>query len=91
MTYYIVLSNFTNHYSKQNIMKIEKILGTVLILISLYIGYLGIDKVSNNSKEVKVLGLEIDASNESGKEKGYLYIGLAVVLFAGGLYSINKK
>ena len=72
-------------------MKTEKIIGTVLILISLYIGYLGIDKVSNNSKEVKVLGLEIDASNESGKEKGYLFIGIAVVLFAGGLYSINKK
>lgn len=91
MTYYSILSNFTNQYSNQNIMKIEKIIGTVLMLISLYVGYLGIDKVSNNSKEVKVLGLEIDASNESGKEKGYLFIGLAVVLFAGGLYSINKK
>lgn len=72
-------------------MKTEKIIGTVLILISLYVGYLGINKINSNSKEVKVLGLEIDASNESGKEKGYLFIGLAVVLFAGGLYSINKK
>lgn len=72
-------------------MKTEKIIGTVLILISLYVGYLGINKINNNSKEVKVLGLEIDASNESGKEKGYMYIGLAVVLLAGGLYSINKK
>ncbi|MBY0487494.1 MAG: hypothetical protein K2P85_09960 [Flavobacteriaceae bacterium] len=72
-------------------MKTEKIIGTVLILISLYVGYLGINKINNNSKEVKVLGLEIDASNESGKEKGYMYIGLALVLFAGGLYSINKK
>ncbi|WP_395063441.1 DUF5963 family protein [Flavobacterium sp.] len=72
-------------------MKIEKIIGTVLLLISLYIGYLGINKVSSSSKEVKVLGLEIDASNESGKENGFMYIGLAVVLFAGGLYSINKK
>ena len=72
-------------------MKIGKILGAVLIIGALYIGYLGINKVSNNSKEVEVLGLEIDASNESGKKQGFLYIGLAVVLFGGGIYSLNKK
>lgn len=72
-------------------MKIGKILGAVLILGAIYIGYLGINKVSNNSKEVEVLGLEIDASNESGKEQGFLYIGLAVILFGGGIYSLNKK
>ena len=72
-------------------MKIGKILGAVLIIGALYIGYLGINKVSNNNKEVEVLGLEIDASNESGKEQGFLYIGLAVVLFGGGIYSLNKK
>ena len=72
-------------------MKIGKILGAVLILGAIYIGYLGINKVSNNSKEVEVLGLEIDASNESGKEQGFLYIGLAVVLLGGGIYSLNKK
>ena len=72
-------------------MKLGKTLGIVLILGALYVGYLGINKVSNNSKEVKVLGLEIDASNESGKEQGFLYIGLAVVLFGGGIYSLNKK
>ena len=76
---------------KHKIMKIGKILGAVLILGAIYIGYLGINKVSNNSKEVEVLGLEIDASNESGKEQGFLYIGLAVVLFGGGIYSLNKK
>ena len=72
-------------------MKIGKILGAILIIAGLYVGYLGINKVSANSAEVKVLGLEIDASNESGKEQGFLYIGLAVVLFGGGIYSLNKK
>lgn len=72
-------------------MKIGQILGAVLIIAGLYVGYLGINKVANNSAEVKVLGLEIDASNESGKEQGFLYIGLAVVLFGGGIYSLNKK
>ena len=72
-------------------MKIGKILGAVLIVGAIYIGYLGINKVVNNSKEVEVLGLEIDASNDSGKEQGFIYIGLAIVLFGGGIYSLNKK
>jgi formate hydrogenlyase subunit 3/multisubunit Na+/H+ antiporter MnhD subunit len=72
-------------------MQTTKILGTVLLIAAIILGYFGVTKVANSSSEVKVLGLEIDASNESGKEKGYMLIGLAVVLFAGGLYSINKK
>ena len=72
-------------------MQTTKILGTVLLIAAIILGYFGVTKVANSSSEVKVLGLEIDASNESGKEKRYMLIGLAVVLFAGGLYSINKK
>ena len=72
-------------------MKIGQILGAILIIGGLYVGYLGINKVSNNSKEVEILGLEIDASNDSGKEQGFIYIGLAIVLFGGGIYSLNKK
>jgi len=71
-------------------MKIGKIIGIALILASFYIGYLGINKVANSSSEVKVLGIEIDASNDSGKEQGFMYIGLAVILFVGGIYSIKK-
>lgn len=72
-------------------MKISKSIGILLIAVSLYMGYLGINKVSNSSAKIEVIGIEIDASNDSGKEQGFLYIGLAVVLFAGGIYSINKK
>lgn len=72
-------------------MKPNKIIGIVLIVVALYLGYLGATKVSNNTAEVKVLGLEIDASNEAGKEKGYLYLGGALILFAGGIYSLKKE
>ncbi|MEZ4877129.1 MAG: DUF5963 family protein [Flavobacterium sp.] len=71
-------------------MKSNKIIGIILAVVALYIGYIGITKVSKSTKEVNVLGLEIDASNESGKEKGYLYLGAAVILFAGGMYSLKK-
>ncbi len=72
-------------------MNTSKIIGIVLIFISLLIGYIGINKIDDNSKEVNLLGLEIDVSNESEKQQGYLYLGLAALLFAGGIFVVNKK
>ena len=72
-------------------MNTSKIIGIILIVISLAVGYVGINKIADNTKEINLLGLKIDASNESGKEQGYLYLGLAVILLAGGVYTVNKS
>jgi len=72
-------------------MNSSKIIGAILIIISLVIGYAGFNKIADNTKSINLLGLKIDASNESGKQQGYLYLGLAGVLFAGGIYTINKS
>lgn len=72
-------------------MKASKIVGAILIIISLGLGYIGINKITDNTKSVNLLGIKIDASNESGKQQGFIYLGLAVVLFAGGVYTVNKK
>lgn len=71
-------------------MKPTKIIGIVIILAALYLGYIGINKVSDNTKEVKFLGLEINASNESGKEKGYLFLGGAILLLGVGAFTLKK-
>ncbi|WP_318639992.1 hypothetical protein [Flavobacterium ardleyense] len=72
-------------------MNTSKLIGIVLIVVSLGFAYMGFNKVSANTAEINVLGLEIDASNESGKSQGYIYLGLAAVLFAGGVYTLNSK
>ncbi|MFA9190035.1 hypothetical protein AAGV28_01525 [Flavobacterium sp. FZUC8N2.13] len=72
-------------------MNLSKIIGIVLIVVSLGIGYLGLNKVQENSSEVNLLGIKIEASDESGKQEGYMYIGFAVLLFAGGIYTVNKS
>ena len=72
-------------------MNSSKIIGAILIIVSLGIGYVGFNKIADSSNSVKLLGVEIDASNESGKEQGYLYLGLAIVIFVGGIYTINKS
>ncbi|MFY7910307.1 MAG: hypothetical protein ACOVO2_12165 [Emticicia sp.] len=72
-------------------MSTNKIIGIILIVGSLIVGYYGINKVSQNDASVKVLGLKIDASNESGKNQGYIYLGLAAVMFIGGIFTLNRK
>ena len=72
-------------------MNSSKIIGAILILISLGVGYIGFNKIADSSNSVELLGVEINASNESEKEQGYLYVGLAIILFVGGIYTVNKS
>ncbi|MBK6731080.1 MAG: hypothetical protein IPG60_08960 [Bacteroidetes bacterium] len=72
-------------------MKASKIVGIIIIIISLAVAYVGINKIDDNTKEVNLLGLKIKASDESGKQEGYIYLGIAVALFAGGLYTVGKS
>lgn len=72
-------------------MHLSKIIAVILIVMSLGLGYFGLNKVKENSTEVNFLGLKIEASNESEKQQGYIYLGLAVLLFGGGIYTINKS
>lgn len=72
-------------------MNVSKIIGSLLILISLGIGYIGFNKIMDNTKSINLLGLKIDASNESGKQEGFIYAGLAIGLFAGGMYIMKKS
>ena len=69
----------------------NKVLGAVLIIASLALAYVGINKISQSTESVNFLGIKIEASDNSGKQEGFLYVGLAVVLFGGGIYTINKS
>jgi hypothetical protein len=71
-------------------MNSSKIIGAILIIISLGIGYIGFNKIADSTNSINVLGVQIEASNDSGKEQGYLYLGLAILLFVGGIYTVNK-
>ena len=72
-------------------MKTNKIIGIILIVASLVFGYLAYNKISESTKSVNLLGLKVEASDESGKTEGYMFLGLAVILFGGGIYTVNKS
>ncbi len=67
-----------------------RLIGTILIIISIAIAVLGFQKINENTKEVEVLGLEIEASNNSGQQQGYLYLGVAAAMFIGGIIAITR-
>lgn len=72
-------------------MNTRKIIGIFLIVLSLGLGYFGLNKISDNSASIEVLDLEVDLSNNSEKELGYIYTGSAVLLLVGGLYLLKKE
>lgn len=72
-------------------MNSSKIIASILIIASLGMGYLGYNKISENTNQVNILGVKIEASNESGQQQGYLFVGIAVLLFLGGIYTLNKS
>jgi len=71
-------------------MKTKKIIGIILIIGSLLLGYFGINKIEENNANIKFFDLNIDVSNESGKELGYIYLGVAVLVFGAGIYTLKN-
>jgi hypothetical protein len=71
-------------------MSLARIIGIILIVVSLAIGYIGINRITDSTKTINFLGIKIDASNESGKQQGYIYLAVAIVVFAGGIYSVTR-
>ncbi len=72
-------------------MNSSKIIAIVLIIAGIALAYIGINTIMANTESVNFLGLKFDVSNEDGKMKGFIYTGLAVVLFIGGIFTLNKK
>lgn len=72
-------------------MNATKLIGIILIIASVSLGYIGFNKIADNTKEVNFLGIKINASNESGQQQGYMYVGAALLFFVGGIYCLKSK
>ena len=70
-------------------MNTKKIIGILLIIGGLALGYSGLNKIENSGASIKVLDIELDVSDKGSKQQGYLYLG--ILLVAGGVYTVNKK
>ena len=72
-------------------MKTTKIIGMLLIVGALLLGYFGLEQVQKNTASTKILGVELSASNQSEQQKGYFMLGLGVIGLFGGIYIVAKK
>jgi len=69
----------------------KKPIGIVLIVLSIYLGYTGISKFNNSGESIEVIGIEISAEDNQKKSTSFIYLGLAVVSFIGGVTMIKSK
>lgn len=69
----------------------KKTIGIILIVISIGLGYLGITKFMNSGESVEVVGIELSAQDNSKKTTAFIYLGLAVVSFGGGIFLIRSS
>jgi len=72
-------------------MSTGKIIGIVLLVIGLYLGYQGINMYQGSGVSVEILDTKIGVSDDSTKSTSFLYMGLAIVLIIGGIFTVNKK
>ncbi len=69
----------------------NKSIGIVLIIVSLFLGYVGINKLDNSGGEVNILGIKISAQDKGAKETALIILGAAALCLVGGVSIMNKK
>ena len=69
----------------------EKSFGFILIIVALFLGYAGINKLDDSQQNVKFLGINISAQDKEGKETGYILLAGAALCLIGGVMIMNGK
>jgi len=78
-----------NTYTKKRVMK--KVIGIILIVVALVLGYLGINGLNESSTSVEFLGLELSAQDNQAKERSYIELGLGVIALVAGVYLVGQR
>ena len=63
----------------------KRLIGYILIIGALALGYLGYNKLQENKAEIKIGDLEISANAGDTKQEAYLMFGLGVVCLLAGM------
>lgn len=69
----------------------KRVIGILLILLSLYLGYVGVTKFSNSGESVDIVGIEITVEDNKKKSTSYIYLGFALLCCAGGIFLVQTK
>lgn len=68
----------------------KQIVGLLLILLALYLAYNGYMIFQDSAAELKFLGLELDISDQSGKQASYMHFAGALISFLAGIFLLKN-
>ena len=69
----------------------NKSLGIILIVVALFLGFVGINKLDESGGTVNFLGIKISAQDEGAKQTAYILLGGAVLAMIGGISVMRQK
>jgi len=65
--------------------------GIILIVLALFLGFVGVKKLDNSGGTVNILGIKISAQDKGAKETAYVLLGAAALCLIGGVTVMNRK
>lgn len=69
----------------------RSILGIVLVIGGIVLGYFGFRKLDDNKADVKIGNLEISASDKKGATDAWIMLGAGAVAVIGGSVLLARK
>lgn len=69
----------------------RSILGIILVIGGIVLGYFGFRKLDDNKADVKIGNLEISASDKKGSTDAWVMMGAGAVAVIGGAVLLARK
>lgn len=69
----------------------KTVIGVILIIVALFLAYLGITGLQESTSAVNFLGIELRAEDSGAKQVAVVELIGAVVAFVGGIYLLKAK
>ncbi|MCB0628506.1 MAG: hypothetical protein R2824_07420 [Saprospiraceae bacterium] len=63
----------------------------ILVVAGLFLAVKGIQTIQSSTADVSILGIEINANDESGQTAGIMYLGLGIAALAGSFFVWKKS
>lgn len=69
----------------------RKVIGIILIIVAVALGYFGIQHFNSSTKEVDLGVVELSANDKGGQKTAYVEFGLAAASLIAGVVLLSQK
>lgn len=79
----------TNTNQKNN--KVKTFVGIILIVVAIFLAYLGVTGLKESTTAVNFLGIELRAEDSGEKQIAIIQLVGSIISFTGGIYLLGSK